>query len=84
MIKTSSPHELQSALLFLLSRFAREQKPDMIPMIVDHFYWLANHPALADCPQLKKTCQQLGQNWKDGLYRSEGYRMKVPLDSPVH
>ena len=84
MHKIGSPHELQAALLFLLSRYAKEQRTDMVPAIVDHFFWLAHHPSLKDSPMLRKTCMQLGHNWEDGLYNREKFRFKTPLGGPVH
>lgn len=66
MSPQTSFETLSCALLYLLSRHARQPEPHLPVMIREHLEWLADHPDGGRFPALQDTFARLARQWQPG------------------
>ena len=62
--------QLLCALMYMLTRQAKNPGVSLATPIHEHLNWLINHPDTARQPMLRKTCQRLMLQWQADRHTS--------------
>ena len=68
----SDTEQLLCALMFMLTRQAKNPGVPLAVPIRDHLDWLASHPDTAKQPMLRKTCHRLMVQWQEQCQQTSG------------